>query len=120
MAETRIRGSPIRSARRRSEAAYPPLAHREVVDLDEANGGDRGDHELGDPHTRLHGEGALAIRVVQDDAQLAPIPGVDEPGRVHDADPVARREPGSRQHESGVARRYLDGEPGRDDRPSAG
>ena len=49
---------------------------------------DRHDDELGDPHPRLDDEAGPPVRVVKNDTKLASIAGVDEPGRVHDRDPV--------------------------------
>ena len=48
-------------------------------------------HELRDPHPGLDLERVLAVGVQEDDAQLAAVAGVDEPGRVHDRDPVLDR-----------------------------
>ena len=47
--------------------------------------------------------GSLAVGVEQHDAHLAAVAGVDEPGRVHDRDPVARGQAGARLHEAGIA-----------------
>ena len=48
-------------------------------------------------------ENGVAAGVQEDDADLAAVAGVDEPGRVDDADPVARREPRARLDEPRVA-----------------
>ena len=47
---------------------------------------------------------SLGVGVQQDDLQLAAVAGVDEARRVHDRDPVLRREPRARLDEAGVAR----------------
>ena len=62
--------------------------------------------------------GSRAVRVEQHDPDLAAVAGVDEPGRVDDADAVARREPRARLDEAGVALGDLDREPGRRRRPA--
>ena len=50
------------------------------------------DDELGDPHSRLDDERLARVGVEEDHAQLAAVAGVDEAGRVHDRDPVLRRQ----------------------------
>ena len=49
-----------------------------------------------------------AVRVQQQHAQLAAVAGVDQPGRVDERDPVARRGPRARQDEPGVPGRDRD------------
>jgi hypothetical protein len=74
-----------------TEALLAARAHGELGDLDEADGGDRGDHELGDPHTGLDGERRPRIGVQEHDATSA-VARVDQARRVDDADAVTCRE----------------------------
>ena len=75
--------------------------------------------ELGDPHAGLDDERLAPVGVVEDHAQLAAVARVDEPGRVHDRDPVLRREAGARHDEPGVALGDRDGDAGSDERALA-
>src|SRR5687768_4469966 len=109
-AETRIRGC----IRPTAEPAGAALAVGELVDLDELDVGNREHDELRDPHAGLDHERLARIGVQEVDEQLAAIPGVDEAGRVHDRDPVLRRETGARLDVAGVALRDRDREPCRD------
>ncbi len=63
----------------------------------------------------LDGERLARVGVQEHDQHLPAVAGVDEAGRVDDADPVARGEPRTRLHEPRVSLRDLDGDPGRDD-----
>ena len=91
-------GSPTRgSAARRPSAPDEPVAALAALALGSSSTSrgstaGRRDDELRDPHPGSTTNGLLAVRVQQDDRQLAPVAGVDEPGRVHDRDPVARGE----------------------------
>ena len=58
--------------------------------------------------------GSLAVGVQQQHLELAAVALVDQPRRVDERDPVARREARARQHEAGVAGRKLDRDPGPD------
>jgi hypothetical protein len=102
--------------RGRPEAAASTLARRKLVDLDEPNAGDGSDDELGDAHSGLDDEVVVRIGIEEHDADLPAVAGVDEAGRVHDPDAVARSEAGTRLHESGVPLGDLDGDPGRHNR----
>jgi hypothetical protein len=99
---------------RRAEAADAALARRQLGHLDELDLGQLEHDELGDPHPRLDGEAVARVRVQQHDAQLAPVAGVDQAGRVDDADPVPRCEAGARLHEARMAVGDRDGEAGGD------
>ena len=102
IAETRIRGSNT-LVRRGSEALPATLAQRELLHLDHTHDGDGRDHELGDPHPGLDGE-RCADRCSRGRRGSPRDSRVDQPRRVHDADPVTGRESRSRQHEAGMTR----------------
>ena len=105
---------------RRAEAAHAALRLRAARRPRRGSTSRHRQHdELGDPHPRLDDERLARVGVQQRDAQLAAVAGVDEPGRVHDRDPVLRREARARLDEPGVARRDRDREPGADERPLA-
>jgi hypothetical protein len=78
---------------RGAEAANPTLALRQLVDLDELDGGKLENHELGDPHARLDDEGLRRVGVEEIDEELAAVAGVDEARRVDDRDAVLGGEP---------------------------
>ena len=79
---------------------------------------DRLDHELCDAVAPVDLVRELGIRVEQDHLELVPIPGVDQPGRVHDGDARPEREPAPGQDEPGVALRDGDREARRHERPT--
>ena len=102
----------ITARARGAEAADAALGLGKLVDLDEIELRHREHHELRDPHPRLDHERLARVGVQQDDAQLAPVAGVDQARRVHDREPVPRSEPGARLDEARVALRDRDREPG--------
>src|SRR5205085_11757311 len=61
-----------------------------------------------------------AVRVQEDDLELAAVAGIDQAGRVHDRDPVAVREPGPRLDKACVPFGDGHGEARADDRALAG
>jgi hypothetical protein len=81
-----------------------------LVDLDHVGRLDPDQHELRDPLAARDGERLLTVGVEQQHANLAPIPGVDQPGGVHERDPVPGREPRARQHQPGLSHGNLDGD----------
>src|SRR5262249_31423093 len=119
IAETRTLGWST-SGRRGPEPSTAALAPRELLGLDESHGRDRHDDELRDAHARLDRERVPAVGVEEHDAELAPIAGVDEAGRVHDPDPVLRGEAGPGLDEPGEALGDLDRYPGAYDGACAG
>ena len=60
------------------------------------------------------------IGVEQDHLDLAAVGGVDQAGRVGEADAVPQRDPAAREHEAGVAGWDRDRDAGRHERPPAG
>ena len=80
-----------RLAARRAEAALAARGHAELVGLLERDGRGLRDQELRDPVADADGVGRVAVGVQQHDGHSAAVAGVDQAGRVHDGDPVARR-----------------------------
>src|SRR5215210_1770189 len=118
IAETRMRGStptPLRT--RRAEAPHAALGLGQLVALDQLDLGERQHHELRDSHSGLDDERRGRIGVQEDDLNLATVTRVDQPRCVHDRDPVARRKPRPRQHESAVSLRDRNRETRRHGRP---
>src|SRR5207249_11041123 len=96
--------------------AYTTLAVGELVHLEQRDRGHWEDDELGDAHPGLDGERLVRVGVEEDDAELSPVPRVDETGRVDDCDAVARRKARTRLHEPRVPVGNRDGKPCADQR----
>ena len=95
------------------------LAPGQLVDLAQRRVRHADDDELGDPHAGLDDERLARVGVVEDHPQLAAVARVDEPGRVHDRDPVLRRQARARNDEAGVTLGDRDGDACSDHRPLA-
>ena len=63
---------------------------------------DAQDDKLGDSVAWVDDIGRHRVGVHKHDAQLAAVPGVDQPRRIEAGDAVAQREPAPRQHEPPV------------------
>ena len=107
----------IRLTIRRAEAADAALALRQLVDLDRLELGHPQHDELCDPHAGLDHERLAGVGVEQDDPDFAAIALVDQPGRVHDGQPVPRGQPGARLDEACMPFGDRDREAGADERP---
>jgi hypothetical protein len=68
------------SGPRRAEAPDPALAGRKLVELDHFELGHRKDDELGDALAGVDHELALAVRIEEDDTNLAAVPLVNQAG----------------------------------------
>src|SRR5437588_4266870 len=77
---------PLASASRRSEAIGPAVGRRELLDLGQRHLGHGEDHELGDLVAPADVDGVPSVQVDGDYLDLAPVPGVDDAGRVHEAE----------------------------------
>jgi hypothetical protein len=109
-----------RSAPAGAESALSARRGLELGSLHRLRLRERGQQELGDPVAWLHPEGLLAIGVEKQDADLAPITGVDQPRGVDEGDPVAYGQPRARKDQAGVPRRDLDGNARAHRRPLTG
>jgi hypothetical protein len=97
-------------------AAVAAVRVGKLVDLPQRDRRNRQDDELRDAHSRLDVERPLPVGVEKRDAHLPAVAGVDQARRVHDRDPVVRRETRARLHEARVAVRDRDCDAGTDRR----
>ena len=68
---------------------------RERIGLLPGGIGERDEHELGDPFASADLDRLVSV-IHQEDADLTPVPRVDQPGCVDETDPVSGSETGSR------------------------
>src|SRR5882757_9033448 len=78
--------SPRASASRRAEAPGSTVRGRELRDLGQRHLRHGVDDELGDLVAPADVDGVPPVQVYGDHLDLAPVPGVDEAGRVHEAE----------------------------------
>ena len=115
-AETRMRGSAaisLPTSRGRAGRARS----RERVHLDELDLRELEERRAARSASPAHCEALARVGVQEDDEDLAAVAGVDQAGRVHERDPVARGEPGTRLDEARMSFGDCDGEAGADRRP---
>ena len=80
-----------------AKAPIPPGGVREVLGLEPTNGWHLDDHQLGDTVARLETDGLVSM-VDQEHFDLAPIPGVDQTGRIDQTHPTAAGMAAARKH----------------------
>ena len=95
-----------------AEAAVAACGRGEVLDFFPGDGDDGGDHELGDAVAATDADGGAA-EVDEQYLHLAPVVGVDRPGRVEERQAVAVRETAARPDLTLVPGRDGDREPSR-------
>src|SRR5438105_4895778 len=94
---------PLASASRRSETPGPTTGRRELLDLGQRHPGNGEDDELSDLVAAADVDGVPPVQVDGDHLDLAPVPRVDEAGRVHEAEARPGCKAGAGLHEAGVA-----------------
>ena len=118
IAETRMRGSAAISVADEPKPRTPRSLSGSSSTSTSSTLRKREDHELRDPHARLDGERLARVGVRGARPDLAAVAGVDQAGRVHERDPVPRRETGARLDEARMPFGNRNGQAGAD-RPPA-
>ena len=102
-----------------TEAPITPGGPGQGVRLCPRDPGNLDDHQLGYPVASSKADWLLAV-VDQEDLNFAPVTGVDQARRVHQADAAPAGVAAARKHESGVASWNRDRDPCRDRRSLPG